>query len=221
MKVVGVMEKIGEKWIDRKRIKEFLGEYKGSWKQVDSRTVVNGAVGLVLLVGAVAIISPVVKAQLLQRSDVGSVEMVVLQEGTADFLKLNTMAVNYANVTLADVYTYVQSGFSEGQRDVLVAKRSELLKYKDTLTPSNPIFLPMSENSVQKLTLLISAIDAFLDQTTPEEEDMVKLNVYTSEYQKASEAERQFLIAILDQTGMNYELLDNGQIKYSYLGSME
>ena len=216
MKVMGVVDKIGDKMIPFKSIKEFIRAKKMNLTEMDSRKVVTGAVTFVFLAGAVAVVTPIVKTHLLT-SDVGDVEMVTVQEETADFLKLNTMAINYANTTLSDIYTYVQSGFPEAQKEILLFKRMELYKYKEQLTPSNPIFMPMSQNSVQKITLLLSAIEAFIDPTNPHEEDLVKLNVYTSEYKKASDNEQLLLINILDHAGMNYELMENGQIRYSYL----
>lgn len=215
MKVIGVVDKIGDKMIPYKSIKEFFRTKKDILKELDSRKVVTGTVAFVFLAGAVAVVTPIVKTHLLS-SDVGTVELVLVQEETADFLKVNTMAINYANTTLSDIYTYVQAGFPEGHKELLLFKQMELYKYKEQLTPSNPIFMPMSQNSVQKITLLLSAIDAFVDQTNTHEEDLVKLNVYTSEYKKASDREQSLLISILDHAGMNYELLENGQIRYSY-----
>jgi hypothetical protein len=217
MKVVGVMGRIGHKFMDLKTIKNTICETRKELSKSKGKAVVNSAVGLALLVGVVAVVTPIVKAQMQRGGEVEDIEMVSIQESTADFLKLNTMAVNYANSTLGDVYAFVQSGFSEEQREVLLAKKYGLMEYKAQLSPSNPLFLDLSENTIQKVTILLTAIDNFLDHSSTPEEDMVKLNLYTNEYKVASEKEQQLLISLLDYAGMNYEVLPNGQIKYSYL----
>ncbi|PLS19148.1 hypothetical protein CVD28_01700 [Bacillus sp. M6-12] len=216
MKVAGVMGKLGDKMMDFKTFKSTLQESKKSLNKRKGKAVVNGVVGLALFVGVVAVVTPLVKAQ-LQRGDVTEIEMVSVQKETADFVKLNTMAVNYANSTLADIYAFVQSGFAEEQREVLLAKQYGLTEYKNQLSPSNPLFLDLSENTSHKISLLLSAIDNFLDQSTSTDEDMVKLNLYTNEYKEASNKEQQLLVSLLDYAGMTYEVLPNGQIKYSYL----
>lgn len=216
MRVTGVMGKIGDKVIPFRTIKEFIRVKKDYLSEVDSRKVVSGTVALVFLAGAVAVVTPIVKTHFLS-SDVGAVEMVSAQEDVANFLKLNAMAINYANTTLSDIYTYAQSDFPEAQKKILMYKQMELHKYKEQLTSNNPVFLPMSQNSIQKITLLLSAIETFLDSANSNEEDLVKLNVYTSEYKKVSDNEQFLLMNMLDHAGMNYELMEGGQIRYSYL----
>lgn len=211
-----MMDKIGDKMTPFKTIKEFIRDKKDHLSEMDSRKVMTGTVALVFLAGAVAVVTPIVKTHLLT-SDVGVVEMVSVQGETADFLKLNTMAINYANTTLSDIYTYAQSDFPEAQKKILMYKKMELYKYKEQLNPNNAVFLPMSQNSIQKITLLLSAIETLMDSTDSTEEDLLKLNLYTSEYKEATDNEQQLLIDILDHAGMNYELMDNGQVRYSYL----
>lgn len=215
MKVIGVMSKISSKVIDMKSFKHNIYQSRKELNKGKGKSVVNNVVGLALIVGVVAVVTPLVKAQ-LHHGPVEDIEMVSIQESTANFLKLNTMAVNYANSTLGDIYTYIHSGFLDEQREALLAKQYGLTEYKNQLTSSNPLYLELSENTVQKITILLSAIENFLDQTTAHEEDMVKLNLYTDEYKEASENEQQLLIKLLNYAGMSYEVLPNGQIKYTY-----
>lgn len=218
MRAITEVGKIGHKFLDITPFKHIRHDKKNPLR--NKKMIVRGAVGLVLLAGAVAVVTPIVKAQ-FQQGEIGNIEMVGIQQNTADFVKLNTMTINYANATLSDIYAYIESGFSEEKRAVLVEKKYGLLEYKNQLSPSNRLFLPASENTIQKVSILLSAIDNFLDHPTSTEEDMVKLNLYTAEYKKATEKEQGLLITLLNSAGINYETLPNGQIKISYLEMVE
>lgn len=219
MKVSIVVERIGQMKSDIRTLKDSLNENKKRFPHLKKKTIINGAVGFALMVSVVAVVTPLVKAQ-SQRNNVGldkPIELISIQKETVEFIKLNSMIINYANSTLDEIYSIAPYELTQEQKEMLLAKQYGLMKYKDQISPSDSRFKSLSENTVQKITILLSAIDSYLMTPSKLQENMVKLNLYTDEYKEATEIEQPLLIELLNKTGMSYEVLEDGQIHYSYL----
>lgn len=219
MKVSIVVERLGQMKSDIRTLKSSLNENKIKFPHLKKKTIINGAVGFALMVSVVAVVTPFVKAQ-SQRNNTGldkPIELISIQKETVEFIKLNSIIINYANSTLDEIYSIAPYELTQEQKEMLLAKQYGLMKYKDQISPTDSRFQALSENTVQKISILLSAIDSFLMTPSKHQENMVKLNLYTDEYKKVTDTEQPLLIELLNKTGMSYEVLEDGQIHYSYL----
>lgn len=216
MKAIAEIEKMSHHLLDFKRINHLYKELKKPLTKEKKKKIVNGTVGFVLFVGVVAIATPFIKSQ-FQNKSLEEIQLINEQETVIQFLTAHNAMMNDANATLSDIYAYIQSYYqNEELRILLTEKRQQFLNYEEQLQNDNPLLMDITKNTLNKLTILVTAIETVLNDSSSIEEDMVKMNLFTEEYQKASEKEKTLLITLLNQSGIRYEILPNGQIQYEY-----